>query len=455
VRVPSGKSMKTILITGAAGFVGRNLIEGLRRKEGLTLLPFDVDSPAETLDAALRTADVIVHLAGVNRPQNVGEFETGNAGFTDELCGKLEEWGRNPKIIFSSSIQASLDNPYGESKRLAEDRLASYAKRQGADVVIFRFTNIFGKWCRPNYNSVVATFCHNVAHDLPLTISDPSRELELVHIDDVVRAIVARVEDPITDRCYIGATETAEGQCSPALCADLRMADHRLVLHQENGTPERQCSPALCADLRMADHRSVLHQENDRSQIGATSEGRQSASWYAGVSPVYRITLGALADTIRGFRESRKTLVLPEVGDRFVHALYSTYLSYLEPDEFGYVLETRNDNRGALAEFIRTREAGQIFVSRTKPGVTRGHHFHHTKTEKFLVLEGEAIIRFRQVQSCAVIEKRVSGGVWEVMDIPPGYTHSIENVGEGELVTLFWASEPFDPARPDTYGEKV
>jgi UDP-2-acetamido-2,6-beta-L-arabino-hexul-4-ose reductase len=355
--------MKTILITGAEGFVGRNLRVTLEAAGTAKVLVCDVDTSRADLFRDLALADVVVHLAGINRPQSVGEFAEGNAGFTDVICSQLEALNRNPTILFSSSVQAALDNPYGQSKREAEERLKQYAARTGAAVSIFRFTNIFGKWCRPNYNSVVATFCHNVAHELPLVISDPAKEMDLVYIDDVVKSIVARIEE-------VGG-------------------NFSLVVT------------------------------------------------YPEVSPVHRITLGALADLIRSFRESRKTLVLPDVGDPFIHALYSTYLTYLDPVDFGYGLNTRTDNRGDLAEFVRTRSAGQMFVSRTHPGITRGHHFHHTKTEKFLVVEGEAIIRFRPIQGVEITERKVSGGRWEVVDIPPGNSHSIENVGKTELVTLF------------------
>jgi UDP-2-acetamido-2,6-beta-L-arabino-hexul-4-ose reductase len=378
-------AMKTILITGAKGFVGRNLLAVLERRDDATVLPFDVDSARGALDAGLAACDVVIHLAGVNRPRDTSEFESGNAGFTDVLCGKLETLGRRPAIIFASSIQAELDNPYGVSKRQAEERLKVYAARTGARVVIFRFKNIFGKWCRPNYNSVVATFCHNVAHGMPLAVSDRAKELELVHIDDVVRALVDEV----------GGRMSGGGDGGPG---------------------------------------NVL---------------------YAEVSPVYRTTLGVLAETIQGFRASRKTLVLPEVGDRFVYALYSTYLSYLAPEDFGYPLDMKRDARGVLAEFIRVRGGGQMFVSRTEAGVVRGDHFHHLKTEKFLVVEGQAVIRFRRIGSDGVIERPVSGEKWEIIDIPAGYTHAIENIGQAELITLFWASEWFDPARPDTYAEKV
>ncbi len=397
-------AMKTILITGASGFVGRNLRVTLEAGGNMRILACDVDTVQADLFRDLEQADVVIHLAGVNRPQSEREFEEGNVGFTDLICRHLESVRRKPVIIFASSIQAILENPYGRSKRAAEERLERYAACTGAVVTIFRFTNIFGKWCRPNYNSVVATFCHNVAHGLPLAISDPARELELVYIDDVVKALVEK--SMVDDSCYN---------------------------NRETGGVEA---------------RVVVG-------VRAGAEEKLPAVSYAEVSPVYQVTLGVLADTIMSFRETRRSLLLPNVGDGLIYALYSTYLTYLEPQEFGYALEMKHDARGELAEFIRMRNAGQIFVSTTKPGVVRGNHFHHTKTEKFLVLTGEAVIRLRSLINGSVSEYRVTGGRWTVVDIPPGYSHSIENVGKTELVTLFWSSEPFDPQKPDTYQDKV
>jgi UDP-2-acetamido-2,6-beta-L-arabino-hexul-4-ose reductase len=272
-----------------------------------------------------------------------------------------------------------LDNPYGVSKRQAEEILQSFSRSRGCPVVIFRLQNAFGKWCRPNYNSVTATFCHNIAHDLPLTISDPNRELELVYIDDIIAMFLAVLDTP-----------PEPGQC----------------------------------------------------------EFRQ-------VKRSFKVTLGGLAARIRSFRESRRSVVVPSFEDEFTKFLYATYLSYLDGPQFVYELEQKTDQRGSLAEFMKAASFGQVFVSRTKPGVTRGNHFHHTKAEKFLVVEGEAVIRFRHVLNGPVIEHRVSGKDFRVLDIPPGYTHSIENVGTGEMVVLFWASEAFDPQRPDTYALPV
>jgi len=367
----------TILVTGSGGFVGRNLRATLMRQEGLTLLGYDLGSSSADLTACLAQADIVYHLAGVNRPQQVGEYHTGNVGLTQEICRILELQDRAPKIVFSSSVQAALDNPYGISKREAEDELQRFSERTGAEVVIYRFKNLFGKWSRPNYNSVVATFCHNVAHDLPITISDPAREIELVYIDDAVDALFSE-----------------------------------------------------------------------------TLSVRGSGTHVADVPAVGCLSLGELAERIRAFRALRSSLVLPLL-DRFTRCLYATYLSYLAPDDLAYSLQLKADARGGLAELLKGESFGQIFVSRTHPGITRGNHYHRTKTEKFVVLEGEALIRFRHILSQDVLEYRVSGSEFRVVDIPPGYTHNITNAGDTEMIVLFWASEVFDPAHADTYAELV
>lgn len=374
-----------VLVTGSAGFIGKHLMAALCRKVNVRVVGIDVGSDPAELDHALGEADLIFHLAGVNRPQNPAEFETGNAGFTETICKSLDRLGRRPTVVLSSSIQAGLDNPYGISKRRAEETLQNWSQRTGGRSVIFRLKNVFGKWCRPNYNSVVATFCHNIAHDLPIAISDPDRELELVYIDDVVAAFTAILD------------ETAGSE--------------------------------LCS--------------------------------FREVPRCYKITLGCLAEKIRSFRQSRQNLKLPSFADDFTRCLYATYLSYLEAPDFAYNLEVKTDNRGSLAEFMKSEHFGQIFVSRTKPGITRGNHYHHTKAEKFLVVEGEAVIRFRPIWSRNgspkqhIIEHRVSGRDFHVVDVPPGYTHSIENVGGTEMVVLFWASEVFDPQNPDTIAMQV
>lgn len=370
--------MKNVLVTGSAGFIGRNLLQALRRRTGVSVSAFDVGNAPGDLDGLLKKADVVFHLAGVNRPPDPGEYESGNAGLTRDLIARLEALRRTPHVALSSSTQAALDNPYGRSKRAAEEALTEWAERSGAPVSLFRLPNVFGKWCRPNYNSGVATFCHNIARGLEISVSDRSRVLELVYVDDVARALVGLLDS----------------------------------------VPE----------------------------IGAR---------FREVEPTFSATLGQIVDALYDFRATRNSLLVPDFGDPFVKRLYATYLSYLPAGDFAYPLVKREDARGALVELLKAPAFGQIFVSRTKPGVTRGNHFHDTKTEKFCVLEGEALIRFRSVEGGEVLEYRISGRDFKVVDIPPGYTHSIENVGPTEMIVLFWASEPFDPARPDTYPLEV
>jgi UDP-2-acetamido-2,6-beta-L-arabino-hexul-4-ose reductase len=365
-----------VLITGARGFIGRNLVARLGPREDLELFLFDLDNDDEELDQWLASADVVIHLAGVNRPLTDGDFETGNAGFTERLCETIKSRGAPPKMVMTSSVQATRDNPYGRSKLRAEEALRALSRDTGAPVSIYRLKNVFGKWCRPDYNSVTATFCHNIARDLPITISDPAHEIDLVYIDDVVEALVAEIGDPVSASC----------------------ARHR---------PE-----AL---------------------------------------PSYRITLGDLAGRIQSFHEMRHSLTTPDFRVRFNQCLYGTFLTYRPLEDLSYRLGVRADSRGSLAEFMKSAHAGQVFVSRTRPGVTRGNHYHHTKAEKFLVLHGVGLIRMRPVGSSSVSEIRVDGGSFTVVDIPPGVAHSIENVGGGDMITLFWASELFDPDRPDTY----
>lgn len=367
-----------IVITGSRGFIGRNLIAHLARQEEARIFGFDLGQPLQELETALAEADIVFHLAGVNRPESAAEFTAGNVDFTAQVCATLTRIGRPVPFVLSSSIQAERDNPYGRSKLQAEETVRRYAEENHAPGVIYRLKNVFGKWCRPNYNSVVATFCHNIAHDLPITISDPANELELVHVDDVVAHF----------------TQETKAQ-----------------------------TPA-----------GVYHRD---------------------ATPTFKTTLGELAGLLRSFREIRQTLRLPDLSDLFVRKLYGTYLSYLNTDNFAYDLQQRCDPRGCLAEFVKSPSSGQIFVSTTKPGITRGNHYHHTKTEKFLVLQGKALIRFRHIENGEILEYPVKGEDFRVVDIPPGYTHSITNIGADELVTLFWASEVFDPEHPDTLYAEV
>ena len=365
-----------ILITGADGFVGRNLKEFLKQERpGDTIFSYDIDSPPDSLSEYCKKADFVFHLAGVNRPKDDSEFITGNIGLTETALSYCKE-GKKPPVLLSSSVQASLDNPYGKSKKAGEDAALAYEQETGSPAYVFRLPGIFGKWCRPDYNSVVATFCHNIANGLPIEVRDAAYELKLIYIDDVCRAFL----------------------------------------------------DALCGRF-----------EKDGD--------------YCKAGPVYSITLGDLADTLRSFRMSRRDLHIPDMSDAFTRKLHSTYQSYL-PD-FSYSLSERTDERGSFTEFFRTADRGQTSVNVTKPGVTKGNHWHHTKTEKFFVVSGEGIVRFRKVGENDIKEYPVSCGDHKMIDIPPGYVHSIENTGAADLVTIMWANELFDPQKPDTFPDIV
>lgn len=369
--------MKKVLITGARGFLGRNLMAHISQLPECQVASMDKDNSPDRLAELLLESDVIFHLAGVNRPQTSAEFDSGNVEITERICRILAENRRAPKIVFSSSIQAGLHNPYGVSKAKAEKALLRFAEETGACVRIYRLKNLFGKWCRPNYNSVTATFCYNIANELPISISDPKREIELSYVEDVASAFLSEVTGV-------------------------------------NSLP------------------------------GA---GEQIRS--------YRIALGDLAGRIQCFHEMRHTLMLPDFADPFNRALYGTYLSYVPPDARKSDLAAKSDMRGSLAEFIKQEHFGQLFVSRTSPGITRGNHYHHTKTEKFLVVEGQGLIRMRSIEGGPIVEYAVNGPAYQVVDVPPGYTHSISNIGAGEMVTVFWSSEIFNPDDPDTYFSPV
>ena len=367
-----------ILITGAYGFIGKNLIAELKNRGYDKICACDKETTEEELRTFVAGCTFVFHLAGINRPKDTSEFATGNTGFTEELVRLLEEADNPCPILMSSSIQAELDNPYGVSKKQAEDALFSHGEKTGAKVMIYRLPGVFGKWCRPNYNSVVATFCHNIAHNLAIEIHDPDRVLELVYIDDVVTAFLDAMEGraKASDRFY---------------------------------------------------HVDVTH----------------------------TVALGELAAIIRSFPALRASLEVPDLSDAMVSKLYSTYLSYLPKDAFSYSLEMKCDERGSFTEFLRSADRGQVSVNVAKPGITKGNHWHHSKNEKFLVVRGEACIRFRKVGEDEVITYRVSDRELTVVDIPTGYLHSITNVGSEDLVTLMWASEAFDKNRPDTYYEPV
>ena len=367
-----------ILITGANGFIGRNLSATLKGLGYQRLLLIDKDTSDEMYKSYVKEAKFIFHFAGINRPTDPKEFIEGNVDSISKLIEMVKSTKSKAPIVVSSSIQALAENPYGKSKKAGEDLLLEFSKRHHHPIFIYRFTNVFGKWSRPNYNSVVATFCYNISRGLPIKINDENAKIALVYIDDVVAEMI---------RCLEGKTETIDG---------------------------------------------ILR-----------------------VLPEYEVTVGQLAKTIQGFAVSRTTLVLANQHDIFQKKLYATYLSYLDETQFSYEVKSHQDQRGSFTELFKTFEHGQISVNISKPGITKGNHYHHTKNEKFIVVSGDALIRFRKVDDTKIIEYRVSGQKIQVIDIPPGYTHSIVNVGKQDLVTIMWASEIFDPLNPDTYPMEV
>lgn len=378
-----------ILITGAKGFVGRNLTATLHSvrddkgkrfslSSGLTVFEYDIDTDPALLDLYCKNADFVFHLAGVNRPKDQTEYMAGNFGFSSVLLKTLQKYSNICPVMLSSSIQAVLDNPYGQSKKAGEDLFFQYAAETGARTLIYRFPNVFGKWCRPNYNSAVATFCHNTAHGLPLTVHDPDALMTLVYIDDVMEELLHA----------LSGRETREGV-------------------------------------------------------------------YCTVPVTHTRKLCEIAGLIESFNRCRQARTVPNLSDAFTKKLYATYLSYLPEGGFSYPLPMHCDARGCFTELLRTPERGQISINFSKPGVTKGNHWHHTKNEKFIVVSGRGVIRFREVGCTRVTEYPVSGDRLEVVEVPPGYTHSITNSGDTDLVTVMWASECFDSDRPDTYDEEV
>lgn len=412
-----------ILITGAKGFIGKNLIAELNNiKSGkskiysldtdIEIMEYDTDTDPALLDGYCKEADFVFHLAGVNRPKEQSEFMEGNFGFTSQLLDTLKKHDNYCPIMLSSSTQAALDNPYGESKRAGEAVVRKHFEEADQSPVtnhqsletsdklqvtsdkplitnhkslitnhqslIYRFPNVFGKWSRPNYNSAVATFCNNIANDLPIQVNDRSVQMTLVYIDDVVAELIAALEGK------------------------------------------------------------------------ANRDGE-----FCKVPVEHNITLGEIVDLIYSFKESRTTLQVPDLSDGFTKKLYSTYLSFLPEDKFSYPLKMNVDDRGSFTEFLKSNDRGQVSINISKPGITKGQHWHHTKNEKFLVVSGTGVIRFRKIDSEEVIEYFVSGDKLEVVDIPVGYTHNIENLGEGDMVTVMWVNEIFDPSKPDTYFLEV
>lgn len=367
-----------ILVTGAKGFIGKNLIAELRNRNYNNIFEYGKETNSSLLDEYCKEADFVFHLAGVNRPKDQSEFMDGNYGFTSILLETLKRHRNNCPVMISSSTQAELDNLYGISKKAGEDLLFEYSKETEAKVLVYRFPNVFGKWCRPNYNSAVATFSHNLARDLPITVNDPSTVMNLVYIDDVVEELINALngnENSVGDFCEVPVDHT--------------------------------------------------------------------------------VTLGEVVDLVYSFKKSREERSIPNMSDTFTKKLYSTYLSYLPEDQFSYDLKMNIDQRGSFTEFIKTPDRGQVSVNVSKPGITKGNHWHHTKNEKFLVVSGTGVIRFRKLDSGDVIEYFVSGDKMEVVDIPTGYTHNIENLVDTDMVTIMWANEHFNPEKPDTYYLEV
>ena len=396
-----------ILITGAAGFVGRNLTAALeairdgkdRRFPTLQigkLWLYDVDSPPELLEEACKTADFVFNLAGVNRPKDPAEFMAGNFGFASVLLDTLQKYCNRCPVMLSSSIQATLigryDSDYGRSKKAGEDLFFRYAEETGAKVLVYRFPNLFGKWCRPNYNSAVATFCHNIANDLPITVSDPAVMLELLYIDDLVDEMIAA----------------------------LLGKEHRCEFDGIDTVPSK-------------------------------------AGRYCAAPVSHKATLGEITDLLYSFRDQPRTLMMPQLpAGSFAKKLYSTYLSYLPPEKVAFPLKMNTDERGSFTELLRTKNCGQFSVNISKPGITKGQHWHHSKWEFFMVVSGKGLIQMRQLGSDRVLEYYVSGDQIEAVHMLPGYTHNIINLSQTQdLVTLMWANEPFDPQKPDTFFEAV
>lgn len=366
-----------VLITGADGFIGKNLSVSLSRLEDVEVIKFTRESSRKDLTDLVKNVDFIFHLAGVNRPKEEKEFFEGNADLTKSIADAIRESGRIIPVVLSSSIQAERMNSYGRSKLQAEMHLLNLYMETANPIYIYRLPNVFGKWCKPNYNSVVATFCHNISHDLPIQIDDSNAELNLVHIGDVISSFL------------------------------------KVMLEQPIGT---------------------LHVD---------------------VKPVYKTTVGKVADNLKQFKASRETLVTETVGDGFMRVLYATYISYISPDDFTYSLTKHEDPRGVFVEMLKTKDSGQFSFFTAYPGVTRGGHYHHVKTEKFLVIKGQARFGFRNIVTNEVREIFTSGSKSQVVETVPGWSHDITNVGDDEMVVMLWANENFNPQKPDTVAYEV
>ncbi|MFY0727858.1 UDP-2-acetamido-2,6-beta-L-arabino-hexul-4-ose reductase [Pseudomonas sp. NFX15] len=366
-----------VLITGAKGFVGQNLISHLVERLDVEVCRFTRENSLTDLPALIEQVDFVFHLAGVNRPQDPQEFLTGNTDLTLALCNAIKTSGRQIPVLYTSSSQAELDNPYGSSKRGAEEALLDLKASHGSPVHLFRLPNVFGKWARPNYNSAVATFCNNISRDIPVQIHDPQAQINLVYIDDVIANFVA------------------------------------------------------------------------------VMDGKQTGEPFVTVAPQYSIAVGELAEQLVAFRESRKSMITEPVGTGLTRALYSTYLSYLPPEDFTYEVPKYSDPRGVFVEMLKTRDSGQFSYFTAHPGITRGGHYHHSKTEKFLVIKGNACFRFRHIVSGEFYELFTTGEVPEIVETVPGWTHDITNTGTEEMIVMLWANEIFDREAPDTYTRPV
>ncbi|MCL2536859.1 MAG: NAD-dependent epimerase/dehydratase family protein [Coriobacteriia bacterium] len=374
-----------VLVTGSSGFIGKNLIytlKALRQTDeelvDLEIIPFDIDDSSEYLSKVTENCDFVFHLAGVNRPETDEEFMDGNFGFTTELVDCLKSANNKSPIVFTSSIQASLDNAYGISKRAGEDYLRLNAQNEGSAAIVYRLPNVFGKWAQPNYNSAIATFCHNVARGKDITVNDSERVMQLVHIDDVVEDFI-----------------------------------------------------------------SLL---------------KSRSEWVSGsreVKPILEEKLGIISETIKSFPSLQNTLMIPDVSSELTRKLYSTYLSYVPSEQWAYSLKAHRDARGSFAEVFKSEFAGQVSVNTAAPFEVKGNHWHNSKHEKFLVLSGKARISFRKIGDSTVFDIVVSGDKMEVVDVPPGYTHSIENLLNEDLITLIWVNEIYDPQKSDTFFEEV
>lgn len=367
-----------VLVTGAEGFIGKNLIIRLGELPNFDVIKFVRGDSEDVLRSQLTNADAVIHLAGENRPKNLNDFNVGNAQLTDRICELLVELELKIPILFSSSTQAAQNNDYGRSKKSAEKSIETHSKLNGNSAAIYRLPGVFGKWCKPNYNSVVATFCHNIAHGLPIRVDDPNYLIKLVYIDDVIDSFIEWLQGPFPS----GLTKKT-------------------------------------------------------------------------VDPEYEIPIGELAKNIEGFHNSRKSLVTKQVGTGFLRSLYSTYVSYLPSDKFKYTIPCHEDKRGVFVEMLKTKDSGQFSFFTAHPGVTRGGHYHHTKTEKFLVIKGNACFRFRNILTDEILTVNTSGKIPTIVETIPGWSHDITNIGEEELNVMLWANEVYDENKPDTIPSEV